>query len=168
MFRICYLCIYTWTVKDTKAILNRSSHSLVCARNEGKFKQQQQLLLDISSAYSIYIMYGSVAFSSEDAWYNGLGCFLSYFTNLSKVKSLLVSNFGLLTITSFCSKLFYNIYVFNFTPYIKHEKKFMFETHQIFFLINRNTNARRTERYKHEVKFTITFYRKFVTYSSYT
>jgi len=44
----------------------------------------------------------------------------------------------------------------------------MFETHQIFFLINRNTNARRTERYKHEVKFTITFYRKFVTYSSYT
>jgi hypothetical protein len=69
----------------------------------------------------------------------------------------IVSNFGLSILTSFCSKLFHNIYIFSFTTYIKKEQLFRFETPQIFSWINRNKNSRRTERYKHGVKFTITF-----------
>jgi hypothetical protein len=126
-------------------------------QNEANFNQQQQLLLDISSACSLYMLHGIVTISSEDAWYNLLGCFLSYFTNLSKVHSLFVSNFGLSTLTSFCSKLFHNIYVSNFTTYMKNETIIYGWNSSNIFLNKQEQNSRRTERYKHGVKFTITF-----------
>jgi len=98
LFPICYLCIYTWTEKDTKAILMRSSHGLESARNVGRiYTQLQQLLLDISPVCSFNIMYVIVNNSSEDARRNSR----DFFLNLSKVHSLHISKFGLLTINSF-------------------------------------------------------------------
>ena len=53
-------------------------------------QQEQYLLPDISPASSIYIIYGIVNNSSEDARHNCLGCFLCYFTNLSKVHNFFI------------------------------------------------------------------------------
>jgi hypothetical protein len=61
------LFICTWTVNDTKEVLTRSSHGLESAQNEANFNQQQQLLLDISSACSLYMLHGIVTISSEEA-----------------------------------------------------------------------------------------------------
>ena len=64
----CYLCIYTWTEEDTKAILIRTTHGLESARNLGKFyTQRQQLLPDKSPVCSFNKIDCIVNNSSEDA-----------------------------------------------------------------------------------------------------
>jgi len=132
-----------------------------CSKRRKVLQQQQQILLDISSVCSFYTKHGVVKDSSEDAWYN---CFLCYFTNLTKLHSLHVSNFYFLTVICFCSRLFHNIYVFNLTSYIKHEKNIYDWNWYIIFLNKKNKNAKRTDRYTNEVKFTITVCRDFVIY----
>ena len=89
------------------------------------------------------------------------------FTKLSKVHSLHISNFGLLTISRFLFHTLHNIYVFSLTQYMKHERN-TYGWNSSNISLNRNTNAKRTERYKHEVKFKVKFRRKFVTYTRYS
>jgi hypothetical protein len=115
------------------------------------------MLLDISSACSLYMLHGIVTISSEEAWYNFLGCFLSYFTNLSKVHSLLFQILVFRLLQVFIPN-FFIIFTFSMLYHTwKTKQLFMVETPQIFSWINRNKISRRSERYKHGVKFTITF-----------
>ena len=80
-----------------------------CPKGRKVLQQQQQLLPDISSVCSIYIMHDIVNNSSEKDWYNCLVCFPKYFTNLSKLHNFLFSNFGLLNLTRFVPQRSYSL-----------------------------------------------------------
>jgi hypothetical protein len=119
LFPICYF-LSAYGLKRYKRNYNKILALFrKCRIRRNVLRQQQQLLPDTSPDFSFYLMYRPVNNSSEDAWRNCLIWFPSYFTNLSKVDNLLISNFGLFTVISFCSILFHNIYSVKSTSHIK-------------------------------------------------